>query len=195
MEKKENFYSRNDLKKIGFKRIGKNNYISKKTSFYSINGSIGSNVRIDDFVIIKGKINISSNVHISSFCSLSGIGAEIILKEYSGLSNGVQIFTASDNYLNAAIPGGTLNKNKRRKFSSVSKGKVNIGKCSIIGAGTVILPKVNIGDFVSVGSQNLISKNIKPGYFFSNFNVGSGIYRKRDVLKIKRELRKIKRQK
>ena len=192
MQKKENFYTRNDLKKIGFKRVGTNNYISKKTSFYSINGNIGSNVRIDDFVIIKGKINIGSNVHISSFCSLSGIGAEIILKDFSGLSNGVQIFTTSDNYLKAAIPGGTLNKSKRKKFSSFNKGKVNIGKCSIIGAGTVILPKVNIGNFVSIGSQNLISKNIKSGYFFSNFNIGPGIYRKRDVLKIKRELKKIK---
>ena len=44
--------------------------------FKAIKGNIGDNVRIDDFVIIKGKINISSNVHISSFCSLSAIGAE-----------------------------------------------------------------------------------------------------------------------
>jgi len=195
MKKKENFYTRNDLIKIGFKKVGKNNYISKKTSFYSIKGNIGNNVRIDDFVIIKGKVNISSNVHISSFCSLSGIGAEITLKEFSGLSNAVQIFTSSDNYLNAAIPGGTLTKNERIKFSSITKGKVYIGKCSIIGSGTVILPKVNIGSFVSVGSQNLISKNIKSGYFFSNFNIGTSIYRKRDILKIKRELNKIKRKK
>ena len=48
----------------------------------------------------------------------SGIGAEIILKDFSGLSNGVQIFTTSDNYLKAAIPGGTLNKSKNNDYTN-----------------------------------------------------------------------------
>ena len=48
------FYSREQLKKIGFKSLGKNVLISDKTSIYSPeNISIGNNVRVDDFSILS----------------------------------------------------------------------------------------------------------------------------------------------
>ncbi|MDR2409353.1 MAG: acyltransferase, partial [Bacteroidales bacterium] len=51
------FFSKEELKDIGFKSVGDNVLISRKASFYSVsNISIGSNVRIDDFCILSGNI-------------------------------------------------------------------------------------------------------------------------------------------
>ena len=64
------------LKKKGFKKLGKNVLISKKTSFVNPkNISIGTNVRIDDYAVLianKGVIEIKNNIHIGSFCYLNG---------------------------------------------------------------------------------------------------------------------------
>ena len=38
-----NFYSTKELKKIGFKSLGKNLEISKNVNFYNFNGLIGTN--------------------------------------------------------------------------------------------------------------------------------------------------------
>lgn len=68
------------LKDVGFKSIGQNVRISDKASIYGAkNISIGSNVRIDDFVVLSagvGGIEIGSYIHIAVFSSL--IGAEKI---------------------------------------------------------------------------------------------------------------------
>lgn len=65
------FYSTDELSKIGFKHIGNNVLLSKKTSIYGVeNISIGDNTRIDDFCILSGNITIGNYVHIAAFCSL-----------------------------------------------------------------------------------------------------------------------------
>ena len=44
------FLSKDELTKIGFKKIGKNVFLSRKASIYGPeNMEIGNNVRIDDF--------------------------------------------------------------------------------------------------------------------------------------------------
>ena len=65
------FYSKEELENLGFKFVGKNVSISKKSSFYNIsNISVGDNVRIDDFCILSGNINIGSFVHIAAYSSI-----------------------------------------------------------------------------------------------------------------------------
>lgn len=190
MSQIENYYSRKELFKAGFKKVGKNNRVSKKISMYSINGAIGSNVRIDDFVILKGKIHIGSNVHISSFCSISGTGGKVELSDFSGIGSSVQIYTASDSFAYPSLPGATLNKLSRIKYSKQIYGGVKIGKSCLIGPGSVILPKSIIRDFSSVGAKSLVNGNIiKSGYSFSNFG-GNKIIKKRNLSKMKLILNK-----
>ena len=50
------YFSAKELKKKGFKKIGKNVQISKNVYFYNFKGSIGSNCRIDDNCVFVGKI-------------------------------------------------------------------------------------------------------------------------------------------
>ena len=53
----EQFYNREELEEIGFSSIGSNVLISRKASIFAPElVSIGSNVRIDDYILI-GSIN------------------------------------------------------------------------------------------------------------------------------------------
>ena len=65
------YFSVKELKKKGFKKIGKNVQISKNVNFYNFRGSIGSNCRIDDNCVFIGKISIGNYVHIAAFNLLS----------------------------------------------------------------------------------------------------------------------------
>jgi len=64
------YYSKIELSQIGFKSLGDNVLISKKTSFYGISRiCIGNNVRIDDFCVLSagiGGIFIGNYVHIGT---------------------------------------------------------------------------------------------------------------------------------
>ena len=44
------YLTNSKLKKIGFKKIGKNCKISKSISTYNLIGSLGDNIRIDDII-------------------------------------------------------------------------------------------------------------------------------------------------
>ncbi|MDB4081455.1 hypothetical protein N9500_00855 [Candidatus Pelagibacter sp.] len=156
------------LKKIGFKKVGKNCKISKSISTYNLVGSLGSNVRIDDDVQLKGKIDIKSFAHIARGCTLSGGDYGIILDEFSSLANYVQIFSSSDDYYSPSIPVGSLNKNQREKFSKLYVKKIIIGKCCLVGSLSVLLPGTNLGDFSSIAALTVVNKKIDKGIFFQS---------------------------
>lgn len=53
------FLSDSELRKIGFKKLGKNVKISEKASIYNPEKiEIGDNSRIDDFCLLSGKISV-----------------------------------------------------------------------------------------------------------------------------------------
>mgnify|MGYP006141840087 CR=1 FL=1 len=58
------------LKRIGFKKIGKNCKISKSISTYNLIGSLGDNVRIDDYTIISTVMGLKIQ-HISQYLKIS----------------------------------------------------------------------------------------------------------------------------
>jgi len=154
------FYTKKELEKIGFKSLGDNVLISTKCSIYNAkNIEIASNVRIDDFCVIsagEGGIKIGNYVHIAVFCSLIGNG-KIIFDDFSGLSSRVSIYSSTDDYSGNFLTNPTVDK----KYTNVISGEVRLGKHVIIGAGSVILPNVNIGDYSSVGALSLVTKNIE----------------------------------
>ena len=93
-----NFFSKQKLRKIKFKVLGKNVKISTNVRIIGEkNIEIGDNVRIDDFTIIsakEGSLKIGSNVHIAGQCYL-GCGGEIQIKDNVNISQGVKIYSKS----------------------------------------------------------------------------------------------------
>jgi acetyltransferase-like isoleucine patch superfamily enzyme len=183
------YFTFSELKKIGFKKIGKNCKISKKISTYNLIGALGDNVRIDDDVQLKGLVNISSYAHIARGCTLSGGDKGIIIEEFSSLANFVQIFSSSDDYFFPSIPVGSINANLRKEFSNVFQKKIIIGKCCLVGCLSVLLPGTVLGDYSSIGALSVVNKKIKDGFFFQSRS--KKILKKRNIFFFKKLHNKI----
>ena len=160
----KNYLTISQLKKIGFVRVGKNCLISKNISTYNLSGTLGDNVRIDDDVQLKGKIEIASNGHLARGCTLAGGHTGIFIDQFTSLANFVQIYAESDDYINPSIPVATLNIVLRKKFSKIYSKKVLIGKCCLVGSMTTILPGAIMEDYSSVGASMVINKKIYKGF-------------------------------
>lgn len=152
------FYKEEDLIKIGFKSIGKNVLISDKASIYGAERiSIGNDVRIDDFCVIsagKDGISIGNNVHIAVYVSIIGNG-EIIIEDFVGISSKTAVYSSNDDYSGNALTGPTLSS----KYTNVSSAKVHFKKHVIVGAGSIVLPGVTIGEGTAIGALSLINKS------------------------------------
>lgn len=152
------FYSEAELKNLGLKSVGKNVHISRKASIYGCeNIVIGDNVRIDDFCILSGKIQIGSFIHISAYTALFG-GKEqgIVLEDYATVSSRCVVYALSDDYsgeymTNAVIPS---------EYTNVTESKVVIKKYAIVGSGCTVLPGVTIEEGVAVGAMSLVNKSL-----------------------------------
>ena len=182
----EKFYSDHDLKNFGFKSIGNNVKIKKNVGiFFTENVSIGNNVRIDDFTIIVASgsdVIIGNNVHIAANCYIAGSdGFE--MKDFSGLAPGVMIFSGSDDYSGKKLTNPTIPK----KYTGGICGKVTLEKHVIIGAGAVVLPKLTIGEGVSVGALSLVNKTLKPWGVYFGLPVKRLRERSREMLLLERE--------
>lgn len=182
------FYNRKELVKMGFKSLGEKVLISDKASIYNPqNITIGSNVRIDDFVILSSssEMVIGDYVHIACYASIIGKG-KIIIGDFVGVSGKVSIYSSSDDYTGLAM----TNPMVPEKFKKVNDGDVVLGKHTIIGAGSVILPNVTIGDGCAVGALSLINRDC------DKFSIYSGVpaikigKRQTKFLKYEEELRR-----
>lgn len=153
------FLSEEELDKIGFKSLGKGVLISKMARIYLPELiSIGNNVRIDDFVILSGDITLESNIHIAPYSALIGGtgGAGIVMKNYSGLSSRVTIYSISDDYSGEFMTNPTIPLD----YTNIQKGRVVIQEYVIVGATSVILPGVEIGEGTAVGAMSMVTRSL-----------------------------------
>lgn len=100
--------------------------------------SIGALSVIEHNVKIEDKVRIHTQVFIPEYCTLeeeSWIGPNVVLT-------------------NCKYP-------KSRKSKEYLSG-VEIGKGSIIGANSTIMPGIRIGNYSIVGAGSLVTKDIKP---------------------------------
>ena len=118
----------------------------------------GKDCRIDAFTSITCKrLVLGDNVHIGPHCSISGPG-EVFIGNYSTLSHGVRIFTASDDYDGDYLAGAALPP----EYTSPTVGSVFIGKSVVIGANTIIMPGVKVCLYAAVGALSLVKHRIPP---------------------------------
>lgn len=155
------FLTQAELEKIGFASLGKDVQISDKASLYNpARISIGDHSRVDDFCVLSaggGGIVIGSHVHIACYSSLIG-KMTITLEDFAGLSSRVCIYSSSDDYSGESLTNPTTPD----RFRNVQHAPVKLGRHVIVGAGTVILPGVTIGEGAAVGALSLLMKNIDP---------------------------------
>jgi acetyltransferase-like isoleucine patch superfamily enzyme len=175
------YYSEEELKSAGFKRIGKNVKIHNRASIYHPeNISIGDNVRIDDFTVIiaTGEVDIGNYVQIANFCFI-GAKFGFFMEDFSTLAPRVAVFTASDDYSGEYMTNPTV----PNEFTGGKKGKVVIKKHAIVGTGSVLLPNITIAEGTSIGALALVRKNTQPWEIYSGVPARIILSRKKDLLK------------
>jgi len=155
-ETDNSFYSQAELSSLGFSSIGMNCLISKKASFYGIkNMRLGDYVRIDDYCILTGSITLNNYIHISAYSALYG-SYGIFMDDYSGMSPRSTIFSSSDDFTGGYLVGPMVEAN----LTKIIKGKVILNKYVQLGAGSIVLPNVSIGEGSVTGCFTMVKKNL-----------------------------------
>ncbi|MDN3652649.1 acyltransferase [Thalassotalea ponticola] len=159
------FYTQKELEKIGFKSLGNNVKVSKLASFYNPgNIEIGDNSRVDDFCVLSagvGGLSIGRYVHISVYASIIGAG-KVTLEDFTCISGRCSIYSSNDDYSGAYMTNPTVPS----EYTNVTHAPVTIKKHSLVGAGSIVLPGVEIGEGSAVGSLSLVNKSLEAGFIY-----------------------------
>lgn len=182
------FYTNEELNNFCFKSIGEDVLISKKTSIYnSKNISIGSNVRIDDFCLLSGNIEIKNNVHISAFSALYG-GGKITIGNYCGCSVRSTLISASDDFSGNFMIGATIPE----EYRNVTYGNIILDDYVQLGAGSIVLPNVRICKGSVTGAGTLINKDLAEWGIYVGTPAKLIKKREKNLLKLVKEFEKWK---
>lgn len=130
------------------------------------NIEFGKNIIIDDFTLIyaTAPIKIGNYVHIASFASITG-GADLVIEDFVAISQGCRILTGTDDF----VGGGFGNSTIHEKYRNTKRKPVKIGKYCIIGANSVVLPGITIGEGATVGAGSVVTKDLEPwGVYIGN---------------------------
>ena len=130
----------------------------------------GKGVLLDDFVLLyaKKRIRLGDYVHIACFSSITG-GEEASMDDFSGLSQGCRVLTGTEDFKDWGFGNPTI----PLQYRNVRMAPVRIGKFCIVGANSVILPGVTIGEGAMVGACSVVSRDLAPwGIYINNKRIG-----------------------
>lgn len=181
------YYTENDLADEGFKHLGHNVRIARTCTIVGVeNISLGDNVRIDGYCTLvaagSGHLDVGSNVHVGGYCAfLAGEG--IAIESFAGVSWGCHLFSRSDDFSGRAMTGPTV----PMKYLNVSKGPIRLGRHTVLGAKTVVLPNVQFGEGVAVGAMSLVTKSLDAWGIYSGIPAKRIRDRDRHLLNLERE--------
>lgn len=166
--------------KATLKKCGENVIIGKTVRIrYPELVSIADNVIIDDFTYISTALELYDHVHIAAGCKIiGGIDAKVSMGSFSTLAPNVVLAAGSDDY-RSGIAGPLVPKEYK---GSVEVGFIKIGRHSIVGANTTVMPNVTFHDGASVGAQSLVKESLKA--WSLNAGVPSRLIGDRDATQI-----------
>lgn len=134
------------------------------------NIEFGHDIIIDDFTFIfaRSRVRIGSFVHLSIFSSITA-SDEVELGDYVAISQGCRILSASDDFKDWGMGNSTIDE----VWRNVNRAPVRIGRFCIVGANSVVLPGVSIGEGVSVGACSVVTRDLAPwGIYVGNKRIG-----------------------
>ncbi len=153
--------------KIFFKNIGKNVLIDVGVIF-----SGPANISIDEYSWIEpycifnamlGEIKIGKKVHIGSFVNI-GSRDTVTIEDYVAVGASSKIYSNSQKIKTGKRMSGSMIPEEDKAFHS---SPIFLRKDSFVGANTVILPGVEIGEGAVVGANSLVTKSVSPWHVVS----------------------------
>ena len=180
------FYTVQELESLGLKHFGKNVQISRYSRIYNANNIvIGNNVRVDDFCLLSASTDkpfiIEDYIHISAGACIYG-AAGIHIKSFSNISVGVKVFTMSDSFCGNYLVGPTVPK----EYRNVIESPLLIEKHTVIGANSVVLPGITIGEGVAIGANSLVNKDCEEWTIYVGTPLRKLKNRERKVLELEK---------
>lgn len=151
------YFQREQLQEMGFAHVGLGAKVHSRASLYNVeNIELGENSRIDDFcvVIATSRVIIGNFVQLANYCFLGGSDG-VQIGDFATLAPRVSVFSASDDYSGCHLTNPTV----PRELVGGERGLVRIGRHSIVGAHSVILPGVNLAEGTAVGACSLIKSD------------------------------------
>ena len=152
------YFSEDDLALIGFKKLGKNIKIARDAIVVGFkNIELGSNIQIDSNVTLAvshGYLSIGNYIHIGGGSHLSCSGG-IRISDFVTISQGVKIYSASDDYSGEFMTNPTVPSN----LTNVIRGEVTIESHVILGSGSVVLPGVKVMQGTAIGALSLVKES------------------------------------
>lgn len=153
------YYSRDELENMGFKTLGENVFIDKRTPIdFPHKISLGSNIKVGSFCILSGNIVLKDYVQIASYVFLNGSSVGIEVGNYVSIAPGTKVLTGSDDYSGEFHSSSLLDEDLQRPVYK----KIIINDHSIIGTNSVLLPGAEIAEGVAVGALSLIKTKTQP---------------------------------
>lgn len=184
MAVRTSFYSEEELAELGLKSVGKDVKISRFSRIYSPElMTIGDHVRVDDFSILSGNIHLGNHVHIAAYVGLFG-SAGIRCEDFSGISSGSLVYSATDDYSGASLTNPTVPEEYKRMIT----GQVVLERHSLVGAGSILLPGVTLGEGCAVGAASLVNRSLEGWKIYVGVPCKYLKDRKRDIERLEREL-------
>lgn len=147
-----------ELRRLRFASCGEDVRISDRCSIYGCqNVRIGSHVRIDDLTVITAAspVVIGSYVHIGAQAFIAGTHG-VDIGDFVNISPGAAIFSTSDDFSGETLAGPLVTAELRGAYEA----PVRIGRQAIIGARSVVLPGVTIGEGTAVGALSLVKESV-----------------------------------
>lgn len=169
------FHDEIELKKHGIK-CGKNVKVHCTVIItHPENLIISDNVRIDSFttIINPKKIKIGKYIHIGSHVLFHAGSSTINLKDHSGVSAGVKIFTHTDDYSGKDYYGPYNKKKNTGKLKGIT-----LNKYCILGTNCVVTPNAEFGEGSVAGAQTLVNTKLKKWIIYQGFPLRG--YQKRE---------------
>ena len=180
------FYSVEELRSLGLKAVGDDVLLSKKASIYGAwNISIGSHVRIDDFCILSGHVEIGNYIHIAAYSAIYGGEDGVFIDDFASLSSRITVYSVSDDYSGETMTNPMISNT----YKNVTSAPVRIGKHVIIGATSVVLPGVVLNEGSAFGAFSFIDRDSQEW----TLNVGIPFKiiqeRKKNILELEKKMK------
>ena len=124
---------------------------------------IGENTMIWQFCVVLAKAKIGKNCNINASCFIENdvtIGDNVTVKSGVYVWDGVHL---EDNVFVGPNVTFTNDKYPRSKEYPDSFAKTLIRKGASLGAGSVILPGIEVGEKALVGAGAVVTKNVPAG--------------------------------
>lgn len=161
------YFAEDELIALGFGEVGTGTRVSRRVEIQDPSRIfLGSHVRIDAFVTITtgtaGSLVIGSYTHIADRVRLSA-AAGIRIGAYSGLATNSCVLSTSDDYSGASLVGPQVPSH----MTGGRAGEVEMGKLTVLGTNSLVMPGCNLGEGVSVGACSMVNRSLPPwGVYF-----------------------------